>query len=92
MILFSAKHKIEKSFTQNHNSYLHETKVVCDFCGAVFRLIHVKQKGCNSERIYHCPECAKEFYINAASPVSNNCVVLISPRIDGKTIKYRHAL
>lgn len=63
-----------------------ETKVECDYCQATFKLTFVKHAGgVNDIEPYHCPECNKQYYVRAFSPISKNNIFLLSNRNDGRT-------
>ena len=59
----------------------------CDYCGCVFQVIALGQKGHEESEEYYCPECNKEYKTRASNSPR---VSLIKPRTDGKNNKYKN--
>ena len=52
----------------------------CDYCGAKFKAVIVKQTAHNEREDYNCPECDNSYSAKASQPIR---VIIISPRTDG---------
>jgi DNA-directed RNA polymerase subunit RPC12/RpoP len=61
----------------------------CGYCGARFRVLAAQQADANRPEEYACPECGKEYALQA---VDEPEVRLLRPRSDGKSDRYQETM
>ena len=79
------KTEVSEVPVSNNPICFEELKTQCTFCGAKFKVVYMFQSENNTERVYYCPECSEEYSVQAAAPIVENAVELISLRMDGRS-------